>query len=520
MAQPPLDARNHWSSSWTTWLERPLAGWTCVLGWCAATAVQVLGGPSTVDSIESVYSTWAIAHGHFACAFPGDAAHGSSIYVRPPTYIAPLYPIISGAIAAVTRIGSNVPFPSTAELGPHCSTALPAMYQWSERAKVLAATDNLGYVGWFFLMAGVVAFLRSVGRGRSRWEPLTLILVACLPPVWSAIETAFHPEDLVAMGLLLGGVACAMKRWWAWAGILLALAMLSQQFALLVAAPLFVIAPRPYRFRYSIAGIGTAVVIVVPLLALGSGRGLRAITLGSSQPFTGHTLVAELGLEGWLLTSISRVFPVVLSMLLAWWLIRRLGAATVLTPLPLSALIALSLSLRLVLEENLRVTYYFMALAVALVLLDVVRGQIRGAVWAWVALVTVSHDVWPVGMFSEVHWGFGATEHLPQVLMVLGLCIILVDVVRSRVRWYIVAWLAVIVTAFATWPFTSEPFRTQLPIWLWQLLLVPTGIWLAAEPLARFVRDRDERQTRSTSPSTDAFGSNASTDPLSPSKLD
>ena len=175
-------------------------------------------------------------------------------------------------------------------------------------------------------------------------------------------------------------------------------------------------------------------------------------------------------------------------------------------PLVLTALIAVSLSLRLVFEENLRDTYYFMALAVALVLLDAVQGRIRGAVLAWVALVTVAYDKWPLNMFGGVTWGLGATEHLPQVLMVLGVIVIAVDAARGRVRWYLVVWLVLIVDAFATWPFPDGPLRTPLPSWFWQLLLVSTGIWLAAGPLVRFMRQHNELPA-GTAPPTGVHGS-------------
>ena len=194
-------------------------------------------------------------------------------------------------------------------------------------------------------------------------------------------------------------------------------------------------------------------------------------------------------------------------MVLAWWLVRRLGAATVRSPIPLTALVALSLSLRLVFEENLRDSYYFMALAVALLLLDVVCGRIRGPVLAWLALVTLAHDVWPLNMFGAVSWGFGATEHLPQILIVVGIVIVLVDVARARVHWYRVAWLLVTVAAFATWPFTDEPFRTPLPKWFWQLVLVSIGMWLAAGPLVRFMRDRDAHPAGDATPPHGVIGS-------------
>ena len=63
-------------------------------------------------------------------------------------------------------------------------------------------------------------------------------------------------------------------------------------------------------------------------------------------------------------------------------------------PVPLLALMALSLSLRLVFEQNLY-GYYFMAFAVSLVLLDVVGGRIRGQLVAWLGLLTLAYNPFP-----------------------------------------------------------------------------------------------------------------------------
>ena len=60
--------------------------------------------------------------------------------------------------------------------------------------------------------------------------------------------------------------------------------------------------------------------------------------------------------------------PLAVSMLLSWWVVRRLGQRA-LHPVPLMSLVALSLGLRLAFEVNLN-AYYFMALTVTLVLLE------------------------------------------------------------------------------------------------------------------------------------------------------
>ena len=56
--------------------------------------------------------------------------------------------------------------------------------------------------------------------------------------------------------------------------------------------------------------------------------------------------------------------------------------------MPLISLVATSLALRLVFEQNI-FGYYFMALCVTLVLLDVISGRIRGELVAWLALITL-----------------------------------------------------------------------------------------------------------------------------------
>jgi hypothetical protein len=172
-------------SSLSGLLDRPLPGWACFLGWCSATTlflavVHLLDGSSTVDSVESTYSTWAIAHGHVACAFVKPPAGAVSSYA-PFTYIAPVYPLLAGGVAALTHIGSAVPFPSTA-LGPHCSTAIPAMYQWSLQSGALGQTVVIGAMGWVFLMLGAVAFVRAKGAdgAAGRSSPFSS-LRACRP---------------------------------------------------------------------------------------------------------------------------------------------------------------------------------------------------------------------------------------------------------------------------------------------------------------------------------------------------
>ena len=200
----------------TAWFGQPLSNWQCLLGWLLATCffvgvAQFLGGPTSADAHSSTNATWLIAHGYLACAFP------------PPNAVvyqttAPLYPLLAGMTSALAHLGSAMAFPTATQLGPHCSTSTSAVYEWSFHSKVLPTTLKFGYLGWISLSAGVVALLRSTDKGRCRREPCALLLIALTPPVYMCLLEYFHPQDLLALGLSIGGVSQFLRRRWAWAG--------------------------------------------------------------------------------------------------------------------------------------------------------------------------------------------------------------------------------------------------------------------------------------------------------------
>jgi hypothetical protein len=248
----------------------------------------------------------------------------------------------------------------------------------------------------------------------------------------------------------------------------------------LVLAPLFVVAPANRKIRFAAAAFGAAAVIVLPMVAATSGRALGPVLIGSGNtPSVGGPVVWELHLHGALLVGVSRVLPILLAMVVASWAQRRLGPA-ILEPVPLIALVATSLSLRLIFEQNL-FGYYFMALAAALVLLEAVRGRIRGQLVAWIALVALA--------FNPAPWKLQFREYLPFFLMAIVLALVVWDVLKGRVRFYLLAWFALVATAFWHFPITG-PLPQPLPTWLWQLILVPTGLWLAVDPILSFKTER------------------------------
>jgi len=381
---PRSTTRERLGSRVTSWLARPVSLWGCVIGWIVATAVYVtictiVGMSTEGDARVSVFIGWALAHGHFACGYPPGSISRN--------LAAPIYPLISGAASAIFRIGHGVTFPSNASLGPHCATAYAAMDQWAQRSHAWTATLRAGYVGWLALAAGSVALLRSSGRGRTRWEPTALILLALTPTVSMCLVEYFHPQDLLALGLSLGALACVVRGRWALAGALIGLALVTQQYSLLVLAPLVVLAPRSRRSEFLASLIAAVVLVALPVIAFSDGRAIKSIVLGTGGQLYSFSLFDETGLRAPLLFVLARFLPLAAALVVAWWAQERLGDRA-LEAGTLLSLVTVCLCLRLVFEVNV-LGYYFMAVAATLLIGDVLRGRLRVSLVLWLAAVTV-----------------------------------------------------------------------------------------------------------------------------------
>ena len=415
-------------TKWNSWLENPLSNFWCVLGWLGATAIFVSsttlsGGLTEGDSNVSVYAAWAIAHGHLSCAYLPSGAVGYA-----PT--APIYPLLSSALVSIFRVGHSVAFPNSAQLGQQCSMATSAITHWALHSSAWSPTLRIGYIGWLVMTAGVVALLRVSGRGRCRWEPIALLMLALAPPVSMCLVEYFHPQDLIALGLALGALASARTGRWFYGGLLMGLAIVSQQFSWLVVVPLVVVAPRNQLTRFVGGTILSALSVAVPLVVLTSGRAITSVLVGTGESSVSNSWLDQTNIHGSPLFVISRFFPLALALVLAWWATQRLGPQ-LLEPIPLVSLIATSLGLRLVFEVNLW-GYYFMALTVLLIALDVIRGRIRISLVGWILLVTLAADYG--GLFNN-------------------------------------------------------PAYQPLPIWFLQITLVSSALALAVGPLISFTKD-------------------------------
>lgn len=143
--------------------------------------------------------------------------------------------------------------------------------------------------------------------------------------------------------------------------------------------------------------------------------------------------------------------------------------------------------------------YYFAACAVIIIINDVISGRIRGRVIAWLALFTLALNPIPWGFATNGRsWGLAAREAMPNVFFIVALILIISDVIRDRVRWYLLAWFVLVGLTLVKNPLSHAALRTAMPSWFWQVVLVPITIALAVSPLIDAVRT-----TKSTAPSND-----------------
>ena len=450
------------------------------VGWTA-----FLGGPSHSDLGESLYTTIALAHGQFGCAFASAHTSVQVVSAGSPS-IAPLFPILMGATEALLGVGHGVAFPVAAHDSAHCAASMNAAYLWARRTGTVSSTLRLSYLAWLPLMAGVVSVLRASARPRWGTAVAVPMVVAIEPLVAACLGVVFHPEYLLAAGFSLCAVSAARRDRWGWSGALVALACLSQQSAILIAVVLFVVAPRPSRSKLIVHAVLTVLLVALPLAILTSGRAIRAVIYGSSTVtlsnspahLKGGSLVWEIHVRGTLLFLVARVLPIAGTAAVSWWAKSRLGDR-LLELSSLMSLVAVAFASRLLFEVNL-FGYYFMALSVALIVLDGVRGQVRVRLAVWILFVTLAFNVIPPVFETRWEpWSAHAFDLVAICTALLLVVTILLDAVRRRIRWDVVVTLALALVVFRTQIFLGNPSFTTLPDWLWQILLVPTGIALA-----------------------------------------
>ena len=297
------------------------------------------------------------------------------------------------------------------------------------------------------------------------------------------------------MGLALGAMACARRDSWVAAGILVTFAILSQQFAVLIAVPLLVLAPATRRRTFLAAASATAVLAILLLVMLTSSVAVGLALEGTGNTGGTGTVLSTLHLHDAVLVICSRGFPIALSFLLSWWVLRRLGANSALQSSVLFSVVALSLGFRLVFEQAL-FGYYFLAVVVMLVLLEVVAGHIRESFVCWLAMVTVVYLVGPTTsqeVLRRSTWGHDVELALTPVVVLMAVLVIAIRIGRRGPRRDHLVWIGLLVGVMLAWPSTSDPFNGHLPTAFWQVVLVSLGLVLSVKPLLDLVRQGNEQ---------------------------
>ena len=253
----------------------------------------------------------------------------------------------------------------------------------------------LAILAWVVLAAGAAVFMRSIGAGGRVAEVLVVAAMAAVPAASDAIAQTFHPQDLVSVGLVCGGVAQALRRRWVLVGVAFGVAFLCKQFAVLPLLGVLAAAPR-WRDRARVVVPAGAIVAagVVPFYVaapVATVRAMTAVYVAGVTLVKTPTVVGVLSIGEQSKLEIARDAPIVAAALLVVWARRRAGSR-LLAPAPLVGLSLACLAARLVFEISL-LNYYFLAVAVALVLLDLTCRRVP--VWSVLWIVATRDALTP-----------------------------------------------------------------------------------------------------------------------------
>lgn len=500
MAGPRLRAR----------LNRPVRPLTIVMGWVGSTILfllvaTALGGPTEGDSSEVVYGTWAVQHGHLDCVYPVVGSHVPFGLADPFALAPPLYPLLSGVVAALLRIGHAAPFPSAHALGLSCNRGFSEMYHWSIRASAILPTVRLGFLSWIAILAGVAFLVRSSDRRDTGWEVLASFALALVPPVVMCLTYYFHPQDLLALACVLFGVGMTLRNRPVAAGVCLGLALTAQQFSILATIVLVILLERRNLGRLLLGTVAAVAIIDGPFIALSGLRAIKIVLLGSSRVGSsitphGGTVVFSLGLTGIPDFLVARILPIVVAIVVAL-AVRRARRGVPLSPAGLVSVVGVGLLCRLVFEVNIY-GYYLMATIVMVMLVDVLRGQVGRDVLALGGLFLVYFDPEHIALVSNLTpYGLAVYYDIPIVVGALGVAIFVYDAVRRRNVTLDALWLALVALTGETRLWGHYYPVWNLPEWAWQVIIVGYALVVMARRLASFmVRDPELEDELHTQP--------------------
>jgi Glycosyltransferase family 87 len=254
------------------------------------------------------------------------------------------------------------------------------------------AQGVLGLLSWVVLALGALSLLHSGGVRSLGAEAGLLAFLAFLPAASSAIVQLYHPQDIVSLGLGLGGLAQMLRGRWIWAGTLFGVAVLTKQFAVLLLVPALAAAPDGRsRLRMAVSASVVFGAGILPFLVANPRATLENLSgFSAGGAVAGTTALTLIGVTGTVASAVARDAPVVVAVVGCFWAARRFGSALRRPP----ALVALALACmgsRLVFESVI-FPYYLLGTSVLFVLLDLIaqRSPHRSLAWSAAAAFFVA----------------------------------------------------------------------------------------------------------------------------------
>lgn len=336
--------------------------------------------------------------------------------------VGPVYSAVSGLVQWISQAGFSSSYLTSSQIGTDCQHAYASYLAFAGVGNVAGYESVLrtALVAWFALTLSGIAVLRTTPLRSTRITWLIPLFFALTPPVIFCVQEYYHPQDVWALALALAAVALGLRKRFFVAGVVWVFAIMSQPFALLGLVMTVVISSWTERRRLFGGGVLAAMLVCGVSYFASGRRAVAAAIFGTGDTFIhSATWMAELKVGSIAGLVISRVGPIVGAALVAWW-VRSRRPDVAQDPVILLGLLATVWSLRLVFEENLW-GYYCMATGATLVLRDILaRRASRGTIY-WLLLVL---------------FAFGDINSLPR------------------------------------------PWGT-LPYWVWQLMIVPSGLLVA-----------------------------------------
>jgi hypothetical protein len=363
--------------------------------------------PSSWLSPDDLWSTYyasiAFIHGHWSSAYSVNtgflAFPGILILLAP---IAALDRSLHTSLVEVTKNHRLVAHPEsfsfTGPVTPHGTLVTFGNEQLAPHPQVFLLLGPYELILSAVALFACDALAERLGVSRSRRAVLGAVEAALLLNVsvrWG------HPQDALAVGLVIYAVILGLNGRWKGAGWLFGLAFAVQPLVIVVLPILLAMAGRQRALGLIARGVGPAVVITIPPLAGDFHHTYTALSQQKAFPRRNHatpwtTFAPKLGGSGKLVAvggGPVRLISLALAAALGWWA-RRWRSR----PEMLVWAVAVALALRCYTESVMTSYYLWPALAVALVVAARCQSW-RFAVAIAAAIFTSIAAQWNLGEF-------------------------------------------------------------------------------------------------------------------------